>query len=104
MRGRSLFRSVALGVIVSIGGSLRAGSPHHPPHLVYQTGPVGSVTSVAVSPDGTLLAAGSADGGIRLYDARTGALARVTGSEPCRGVHAVAFAPDGVTIASGGLE
>jgi WD40 repeat protein len=101
---RSVFGSVAFGVIVSIGRSLWARSPEHPPHRVFQTGPVASVTSVAVSPDGTLLAAGSAEGEIRLYDARTGALVRVTGSEPCRGVHAVAFAPDGVTIASGGLE
>jgi WD40 repeat protein len=97
-------RSIALGLIVFSGGSLRAGSSPDRPHLVLQTGPEESVTSVAVSPDGSLVATGSFDGRVRIYDARTGALRRVIGSDPSRGVRALAFAPDGKTIASGGLE
>jgi WD40 repeat protein len=104
MHRRSLARLIALGLLVASGGSPRAWSPPDHPHLVLQTGPEESVTSVAVSPDGSLVATGSLDGGIRLYDARTGALQRVIGAEPSRGVRAVAFAPDGTTIASGGLE
>ena len=102
MRPRHLTRSIALVLMVLGGGPLRAWSPPDPPHLVLQIGPEESVTSVAVSPDGSLVATGS--GEIRLYDARTGALKRVIGCEPTRGVRAVAFAPDGATIASGGLE
>jgi WD40 repeat protein len=98
----SFSRSIALGLLVASGGSLRAASPTGPPHLVLQIGPEDSVTSVAVSPDGSLVATGS--GEIRLYDARTGALRRVIGCEPTRGVRAIAFAPDGATIASAGLE
>jgi WD40 repeat protein len=104
MRPSSFSRSIALGLIVFSGASPRAVSSPDSPHLVPQVGPEESVTSVAVSPDRSLVVTGSFDGGIRLYDARTGALQRVTGSEPCRGVRAVAFAPDGKTIASGGLE
>jgi WD40 repeat protein len=74
MQLRSFVQSIALGLLVASGGSLRACSPPDPPHLVLQTGPEESVTSVAVSPDGSLVATGSFDGGIRLYDVRTGAL------------------------------
>jgi WD40 repeat protein len=101
---RSFFRSITLGLIVFSGGSLRAWSAPDPPYLVLQTGPEESVTSVAVSADGSLVATGSFDGRVRIYDAHTGALRRVIGSDPSRGVRALAFAPDGATIASGGLE
>ena len=86
MHRRSFARSMALGLLVTSGGSLWAWSPPDPPHLVLQTGPEESVTSVAVSPDGSLVATGSFDGGIRLYDARTGALRRVIGADSSRGV------------------
>ena len=104
MRPRNLFRSLALGLIVFGGGSPPAWSSPDSPYLVLQTGPEESVTSVALSPDGSLVASGSFDGGVRIYDAHTGVLRRVIGSEPSRGVRAIAFSADGTMIASGGLE
>jgi WD40 repeat protein len=74
------------------------------PQLVLQTGPEESVTSVAVSPDGALVATGSFDGRARIYDARTGALVRAIGIDSSRGVRALAFSPDGKRLACGGLE
>ena len=63
----------------------------------------GTVSSVAFSPDGRLLAAGIANGDIRLW--------RVADGEPlltCRGHSdwpwAIAFSPDGRTIASGSQD
>jgi WD40 repeat protein len=102
MRPRSFSRSIALGLIVCGVGPLRAGSPADSPHLVLQIGPEDSVTSVAVSLDGSLVA--TCSGSVRIYDARTGSLRRVIGSDSSRGVRTLAFAPDGATIVAGGLE
>ena len=64
----------------------------------------GRVSSVAFSPDGTVLASGSDEGAIRLWDATT---ARALG-EPLLGhrgsVRKIAFSPDGRTIASGSWD
>jgi WD40 repeat protein len=57
------------------------------------------VNSVAVSPDGSLIA--TAAEGVRLYDARTGALQRVIGGAGDRGV---VFSPDGRTLAAAGFH
>jgi WD40 repeat protein len=63
----------------------------------------GVVTSVAFSPDGSILATGSHDQTIKLWDATTGheltALRGHTGN-----VYAVAFSPDGTLLASGSLD
>jgi RNA polymerase sigma factor (sigma-70 family) len=70
-----------------------------PRRLVLQTPPPISVNSVAVSPDGSLIA--TAADGVRLYDARTGALLRAIGDAGDRGV---AFSPDGRTLAAAGFH
>ncbi len=60
------------------------------------------ITSVAFSPDGTLLAAGSEDGAVELWNVLTGALARVLISHDSMispAVYHLAFSPDGKTFA-----
>jgi len=56
---------------------------------------------IAFSPDGTLLAAGDADGGIRLFNARTGMIVRwLQPRGPLGGVQGLAFTPDGLKLAA----
>ena len=64
-------------------------------------GHTSSVYSVSFSPDGQMLASGSSDGTIRLWDAKMGHLLRtLTGHTPW--VLSVSFSSDGQTLASGG--
>jgi WD40 repeat protein len=56
---------------------------------------------LAFNPDGTLLAAGDADGGIRLFDARTGMIVHwLQPRGPVGGVQGLAFTPDGGQLAA----
>jgi WD40 repeat protein len=76
-----------------------------PRRLVLQAPPVISVNSVAVSPDGSLIATGA--GGARLYDARTGVLLRALGDawdQKGPGGKGAAFSPDGRTLAAAGFH
>jgi WD40 repeat protein len=57
------------------------------------------VRSVAVSPDGSLVATGA--DGVRLYDARTGKLVRAIHDAGDRGI---VFSPDGRTLAASGFH
>lgn len=61
------------------------------------------VTSVAISPDGALVAAGSLDTVVRIWDIATGTLLeRLRGHSDS--VYSVAFTPDGKGIVSGSLD
>ncbi|KAJ7735739.1 WD40-repeat-containing domain protein [Mycena metata] len=61
------------------------------------------VTSVAISPDGRYVAAGSLDTIVRIWDAQTGALVeRLRGHRDS--VYSVVFTPDGLGVVSGSLD
>lgn len=64
------------------------------------------VTTVAISPQGDYVAAGSLDKSVRVWDARTGLLVeRLDGVEGHKdSVYSVAFAPNGRSLVSGSLD
>lgn len=77
------------------------GVPPAPLALALRVGPVPPATTLAFSPDGTLLACGG-QGIVTLWDLRLGQVARsLTG---LGAVNAVRFHPDGAIVAVGGGE
>ena len=58
------------------------------------------VWSVSFSPDGTLLASGSGNGTIKLWDVAMGTPTAVIGEHTAE-VYSVSFSPDGTLLASG---
>ena len=92
--------TLSAGLLIGCGPA--AAVPPEPRlKLVLQTPPAASVDSVAVSPDGSLVATAGGEGGVRLYDARTGALVRTVGEAGDRGV---SFSPDGRTLSAAGFH
>jgi WD40 repeat protein len=79
-----------------------------PPAGPEATGPFrghdGPVRCMDVAPAGNLLATGGQDGNVMLWDVNTGKRIRILADAHPRGVHRVAFAADGRTLASVGEE
>ena len=61
-----------------------------------------TVTAIAFSSDGKMMASGSWDATVRLWNPETGKLLRTLTPDPLQGIESVAFSPDGKMIASGG--
>ena len=61
-------------------------------------------TSVAFSPDGTVLASGSSDDTIKIWEVESGNLLNTFKEPIARNVTHVAFSPDGHTIAGSSLH
>src|SRR5689334_24648481 len=97
---RIAFLVFAAGLLVFADHS--AAAPAEPKYkLVVQAPPATAVDSVAVSPDGSLVAAAAGEGGVRLYEAQSGRLLRVLGEV---GDRSVAFSPDGRMITAAGFH
>src|SRR5262245_49892291 len=73
------------------------------PELVVQTGHTTSINTVVLSPDGKLLASGSSDASVKLWEVSTGReLRTMLGHEPK--ITALIFTPDSKTLASASYD
>ncbi len=91
---------VMAGIVLGFAPAV-ASAADEKPKLVLQAPAATSIDSVAVSPDGSLVATATGEGGVRLYDAKTGALLRAIGEAGDRGV---SFSPDGRTLTAAGFH
>ncbi len=99
----SLLAGLAFVTLALVYRATRAAEP--PIVLGYRDTPIllgpheHWVTSIAFSPDGKTLATGAADGYLRFWDVASGKLHGMRGDDGTRGMHGLAFAPDGSRVA-----
>ena len=82
------------------GIDIRLQDAHTGEEKMLLTGHTWGMHSMALSPDGDILASGSEDMTIRLWDMHTGEHKRTLNGHKHR-IYSVAFSPDGKTLASG---
>ena len=74
-------------------------------HYATLTGHTGTVRSIAYSPDSEILASGTGDGKIYLWDVHIGKLQHILmGNEENIEIEIIAYSPDGRTLASGSYD
>ncbi len=97
--------SVPANAASNIWGSSEASNIYSADYRAQQilTRHTNRVVSIAYSPDGLTIAAGSDDNTVRLWDANTGAHLQTLRGHADR-VKSVAYSPDGQTIASGSYD
>jgi parallel beta-helix repeat protein len=101
----STYTTYLMGTIVAFtdGTSITFSDNAHYQYAVELKGHTKAVYSVAWSPDETLLASGSKDGTVRLWDTATWTTARTINAHSL-GVWSVAWSPNGTMLATGGME
>lgn len=98
------FRVAALAAIF-IPAFTRPAAAQGPPDIRWRGTHTNFVQAVAISPDGTLVASGSADRTTKIWRASDGALLRTLvqcSGIGCRGPNEVVFSPDGQLLATAG--
>src|SRR5687768_12836468 len=98
------FGVLPLGLLLALLGGPAATALAQPKLLdTMRPGHTSWVRTVAFSPDGKLLASGSLDKSISMWDVKTGkSTASLTGHTDA--VNSVAFSPDGKLLASGSQD
>jgi WD40 repeat protein len=93
----------ALALLVVVVGFFLRGSGGDGDRLLTLTGHTGPVSTVAFSPNAALIAGGSSDKTVMIWDTSSGLLRQTLAGET-EAVYSISFEPNGKRIASGGKD